>query len=527
VPAEQWDKFMSEDDRIGYIGQNEFATLCEREKLLASRPDPDRTGKDFIVEWKPMEGEGLDTRPPPRKCLVQIKSTRSRSKRVKIKLSAAEWLAKDLTPAFVIAPIIDEQESVSHYYGFHIAGDLLGRILTQLRQAAANGKKPHRLDLDLSLSTGVRLDANEVRAWMEAEAGDDMAQYASEKSLALKTLGYDDEGAEYTVTFSAGSVSEIVECLMGERELEARIGKPRRTRFGIPAEESGEYELPPTGRVSISPIPGDKWQAEVLNEAGVAQAAILMNGNTVAFENLPREAWRSEATNGLIAISIAGNRVTVSFRAAAMLEDLHDLDELIGSVEFWLALAACDGRIRILRNGSYSPTLKISSLPAIPDPVFARSLELLTAVRRIYDYCGIKIVEVNYSRLAERAEEIISSAGQLDLRQQKEPWIVIDGPPDQMDDLADRFGNGATLLIASPVVICGDVLAIAIGYSVRLERDGTSIRLHAVSRFPLRGQPLNADDPASDYKSFCQTVCEEVSPNIRAITPLATGEATS
>ncbi|MFT5932457.1 MAG: hypothetical protein ACI93G_001546, partial [Hyphomonas sp.] len=34
------------------------------------------TGKDFVVEWKP-DGEWVfDTRPPPRKCQVQIKSTR-------------------------------------------------------------------------------------------------------------------------------------------------------------------------------------------------------------------------------------------------------------------------------------------------------------------------------------------------------------------------------------------------------------------------------------------------------------------
>jgi len=57
---------MDGDDRIGVIGQNEFFSLCERARLYASRPEPDRTGKDFIVEWKPDATQGFETRPPPR-----------------------------------------------------------------------------------------------------------------------------------------------------------------------------------------------------------------------------------------------------------------------------------------------------------------------------------------------------------------------------------------------------------------------------------------------------------------------------
>jgi hypothetical protein len=98
---------MKDDDRIGCIGQNEFFDL--RERLYASRPDPDRTGKDFVVEWKPDEKWGFDTRPPPRKCKIQIKSTRLGSRQVRVKLSAAEWLAKDLAPAFILCPVIDTE----------------------------------------------------------------------------------------------------------------------------------------------------------------------------------------------------------------------------------------------------------------------------------------------------------------------------------------------------------------------------------------------------------------------------------
>jgi antitoxin ParD1/3/4 len=63
-----------------------------------------------------------------------------------------------------------------------------------------------------------------------------MAHYAAEKALVLKTIGYEDDGPEYVMAFTVGSVSEIVKCLMGKRELDASLGMPRRTRFGIKAE---------------------------------------------------------------------------------------------------------------------------------------------------------------------------------------------------------------------------------------------------------------------------------------------------
>jgi len=190
----------------------------------------DRTGKDFVVEWKPDGEWGFDTRPPPRKCQVQIKSTRLGSRQVRVKLSATEWLAKDLAPAFILCPVIDAEDQVDHYVGFHLANYWLERILERLRKAAVKREIPSHLSIALTLSRGQRLESRGVRAWLENECGADMARYAAEKALALKTIGYDDDGPEYIMTVTVGSVSEIVECLMGERELDASFGTPHPLR---------------------------------------------------------------------------------------------------------------------------------------------------------------------------------------------------------------------------------------------------------------------------------------------------------
>lgn len=79
--------------QIGDLGEMAFKALCLQQGLHCSTIDPDRTGKDFLVEWPPGSsgGHSYDTRHPPRRCIVQVKATASEIPRVRLKLSAAEW----------------------------------------------------------------------------------------------------------------------------------------------------------------------------------------------------------------------------------------------------------------------------------------------------------------------------------------------------------------------------------------------------------------------------------------------------
>jgi hypothetical protein len=66
-----------ESDRIGRLGELEFARLCEIAKLSCSKVEPDRTGKDFIIEFPPPPlaiGESYDRRHAPRQFAVQVKT---------------------------------------------------------------------------------------------------------------------------------------------------------------------------------------------------------------------------------------------------------------------------------------------------------------------------------------------------------------------------------------------------------------------------------------------------------------------
>ncbi|KJS28036.1 MAG: hypothetical protein VR75_00680 [Hyphomonadaceae bacterium BRH_c29] len=389
-----------------------------------------------------------------------------------------------------------------------------------MRKAAVERKNPSNLSVTLTLSKGHALPPPKVRDWLEEVCGADMALYSAEKSLALKTLGYDDDGPEYVMTFSASSVDEIVECLLGQRELDASFGPPLRSRFGVKAEAPDELVLPPAGRVSATPRDCDPWVAEVLDEAGAPQASIELNGQTIAFEGLPREHWRSEATNDLIRISILRQSVTVKFLAAQLLDRTHSLDRLIRSVEFWLSLVSCGGRFRILKLNRYSPDMQIKGMTSNLDPVLERGLDLLKAARTLYAYCQIDSPTISYESLTERARQIIHAAQQLDLRQAADSWVICECRPENVEELAERLSGGVTLLMTFPVDLGDDILAFSVAYAVRPEWRGATLKLHATSRFPLRGCRLERNDPVKDYESFVAGIRGEVSPALHAHIPL-------
>lgn len=123
---------MIEDDRLGFLGRSPSTRFVSARRLPSSLK-PDRTGKDFLVEWPQVATRVLDSRPATRQCNVQVKATRLGSKRVSVKLSAAEWLVKDESPAFFVPPVFKPDEKVDHFVVFHIDGALRWRSLSGCR----------------------------------------------------------------------------------------------------------------------------------------------------------------------------------------------------------------------------------------------------------------------------------------------------------------------------------------------------------------------------------------------------------
>jgi hypothetical protein len=101
--------------QIGDKGELKVTELCIDADLSVSQQIPDRTGKDRVIEWPPLAIVGsmsLDTRPPPLTCVLPIKSVLEKKTSIRIKLSAAEFLARDLRPTFIAVPRLYRDKSV-------------------------------------------------------------------------------------------------------------------------------------------------------------------------------------------------------------------------------------------------------------------------------------------------------------------------------------------------------------------------------------------------------------------------------
>jgi hypothetical protein len=92
-------------DELGDVGESKFKLLCGQAKLVCNKSSRDVTGWDFIVEFpmvEPGSTVALDQRPTTA-CHVQLKSTAGESgRRVALRLSAIERLAKDARPALIV-----------------------------------------------------------------------------------------------------------------------------------------------------------------------------------------------------------------------------------------------------------------------------------------------------------------------------------------------------------------------------------------------------------------------------------------
>ncbi len=91
-------------DPLGAKGESRFQEICEDAGLICNKATRDRGGWDFIVEFQFEDAEedySLDSRTIPLSCHVQVKTLLAQNDRFKVRLSAAERLAKEIKPAFI------------------------------------------------------------------------------------------------------------------------------------------------------------------------------------------------------------------------------------------------------------------------------------------------------------------------------------------------------------------------------------------------------------------------------------------
>lgn len=240
-------------DELGERGEVRFRDLCLDAHLVCNKADRDRCGWDFIVEFPHAEApfRSLDHRVTPLSCLVQVKAIYDTAKAVKLRLSAAERLAKELKPTFVYVLRFDHSAQLADTYLIHLSGERLAEILRRLREESAKGTAKERINKKYITLSVTDCEAIPSTGQDFAQAVKDccasgMAAYAGAKELELRTLGFNQNALELSFQIPGISDCEIVDVLLGiKKEVRATQLRAIEHRFGIaiPQERFDEVLL--------------------------------------------------------------------------------------------------------------------------------------------------------------------------------------------------------------------------------------------------------------------------------------------
>lgn len=225
-------------DELGSVGEDLFQKLCSQGQLHCNPSTRDRTGWDFRVEF-PMERTGaatLDQR-LPRVCMVQVKATAGESgTRVAARLSAADRLAKDASPAFIVIFRMKADGTELMGYLIHLIDAELGRVLRRVRQAQADGRMDiNHMTISFDYRKGRRFKptAAGLKEAFDALCPLDASAYGDLKRHQLAHLGYEEGGLEADLLIWIEDKDHYIKLLSGLAPLKPLQMNAYDRRFGI------------------------------------------------------------------------------------------------------------------------------------------------------------------------------------------------------------------------------------------------------------------------------------------------------
>ena len=258
-----------EPDNRGRLGELRFEQLCVEGGLTANRVGHDRTGWDFNVEFPfpPGRPAGLDSRPSPPQARVQVKTVMHKDTSFKIKLSAAERLAKYPLTAFICVMAMDGGQVVHAVYVLHVMDEVLSRILKELRKCeAANSLQINRKFISMPVSLGIRIpvSASDLREELRKACGNRPDEYEEQKKHQLAHLGFDADRYAGRFTLAATSESDLADVFLGLKFGQASDFQLTELRWNIPLPA-----IQPSDEVQVrfSPRPR-KVEVTVCGKAG-------------------------------------------------------------------------------------------------------------------------------------------------------------------------------------------------------------------------------------------------------------------
>lgn len=248
----------SEADEIGSTGEAYFDLIMTKTDLLFGKIDPDRLGKDRVIEaqlssWE--DGLPYDERSAPLSCAVQIKTVKCTTDRVSLSMSVAQRLAHGPLPAFIYIIRLDEDRETIETKVIHIIGEPLRRILQRLRQATKDKlENLNKSEITFAISDAqyIGMKGRDLKEYLMGEIGLDMDIYVQRK-MAERKEGYSEGRPKMIIwNFSKTDPSDLADITLGIRPLPLCDFKAEEARFGVALPT--QLPFPLTNKEQISAV---------------------------------------------------------------------------------------------------------------------------------------------------------------------------------------------------------------------------------------------------------------------------------
>lgn len=309
------EKKMTRAARTDRNAEDDVARLCRGAGASVQRVSEDDNGYDLMVEFPSQVQTAFpDIDPPLTRCLVQVKSVKSRRPATRMKVSNALKLAKDSLPCFIALVTYpcrpDRHEAI---YLRHIWTREMAEALETARRCAARNQPLNRQHLSISFTPNERVDDALADHLLSAVAREG-ANYGDRKRQMAGSLGYENGWGESRFVLADGhDEGDLQDLLLGSRkELPFQSCTITESRFGIP----GPQQTNGPGILSVTVEPRARCVVNLTRRRTGEQLSWTGSVFSAGMNWLPIEQQKFRIAAGPLEMLITrGGNVTASWKA--------------------------------------------------------------------------------------------------------------------------------------------------------------------------------------------------------------------
>lgn len=379
----------------------EWLSHCAtRAGFVVNKAARDRAGWDHIFDVamprSPNASDPLGLSTTVLSGRFQVKGTRRRTRRFRIKLSNWRNAIEDPLPWFFVIVCFDpESGDLAEVAAIHLDRDLIEGVMRRLYSIEnAQLQHLHRLTYSLSWTDRQLLRPpyhESLRALVATVVNDNLHAYAAEKRTWYETVGYDTPPtvtAEFII--DGESADEMLErasrTAVGlDEALEISNFKVETVRFGV-ARPNPWFPIVETAELFVAPPSLDEgFRLNLIDPEGSHTVDMpIMFRSTSVIPNLPKKYRLFRIHGAFIDVVIHGStrQIEVEFRGPGKTQVIVVRD-LLQALDFVHTLDRRTGRsvtIEIRKNGELRFSASLDPLLTLSEPFF----QLVDDVKAVY-----------------------------------------------------------------------------------------------------------------------------------------------